>query len=224
MGVKNIKEDIIFNIVEEVLKSDSDLSDLNMNKDDIVAYILNRTPPKYTTSERGVLHGKLEARYIIQQKTDILMLLYEAIDTFRNRRDSQAETQLDDVDISNCRFSHIFGEILEESTFTIVPNVDVTLLYKGKPAEMVNPGWKNPYLTNRATMGFYHFWPVYKESMGSRGKIPFQLKFENPNFIDRLVDIEVELLPRGDIGKSHVVPITLLKTKEGVKLDYLEDK
>ena len=223
MGVKNIKEDIIYNIVDEVLKSDKDLSLLNINKDEIVAYILNRIPPKYTTSERGVLHGKLEARYIIQQKTDILMLLYEAIEIFRKRRNTQTDTQIDDIDIIKCRFSHIFGEILEESTFTIVPNVDVTMFYKGKPAEMVNSGWKNPYRTNKATMGFYHFWPIYDEEMGDRGKITFRLEFKNDHFIDKSLEIEVDLLEKGDIGKSHVVPITLLKVRDGVKLDFLND-
>lgn len=222
MGVKNIQEDIILNITEEILKSDKDLSLLNNNKDDIMAYILNRIPPKYTTSERGILHGKLEARYIIQQKTDILMLFYEAIETFRKRRTTQADEQVNQIDYSNCRFSHIFGEILEETTFSIVSKVKVTLLHNGKPAEMINSGWKNPYITNKATMGFYHFWPIYHDGMGNKKKIPFQIQLSNQNFENKTLDIDVELLKKGDIGKSHVVPIILLKTREGINIEAIE--
>jgi competence protein ComFB len=223
VGVKNIKEDIIFNIVDEVLKSDKDIKNLKLHKDDVVAYILNRIPPKYITSERGVLHGKLEARYIIQQKTDILLLLYEAIEVFSKRRPTEKSDENNDVNIENCRFPHIFGEILEETTFTIVSNVEVSLLYNGKPTDMINQGWKNPYITNKATMGFYHFWPTYNEEMGNPGKVAFQLVFKHPKFKEKTLGIDVDLLERADVGKSHVVPIILMKLNEGVDPDFLYD-
>ncbi len=223
MGVKNIKEDIIYNIVNEVMKSDKDIKNLKLQKDDIVAYILNRIPPKYITSERGVLHGKLEARYIIQQKTDILLLLYEAIEVFNKRRPTEKGDDNFEVEIEKCRFPHIFGEILEETTFTIVSNAEVSLLYNGKPTEMINQGWKNPYITNKATMGFYHFWPVYEEEMGNPGKVPFQLAFKHPKFEEKRLDINVDLLDKADVGKSHVVPIILLKLHQGVDPDFLYD-
>ncbi len=223
MGVKNIKEDIIYNIVNEVLKSDNDIKNLNLHKDDIVAYILNRIPPKYITSERGVLHGKLEARYIIQQKTDILLLLYEAVEVFSKRRPTEQGDEDNDVDMDKCRFPHIFGEILEETTFTIVPDVEVSLLYHGKSSEMINRGWKNPYITNKATMGFCHFWPIYDEKMGDARKIPFQLFFKHPQFEEKTLDLDVELMERADVGKSHVVPIILMKLKEGIDPDSLYD-
>jgi competence protein ComFB len=223
VGVKNIKEDIIYNIVNEVLKSDKDIKNLKLHKDDVVAYILNRIPPKYITSERGVLHGKLEARYIIQQKTDILLLLYEAIEVFSKRRPTEKGDEDDDVNIEKCRFPHIFGEILEETTFTIVTDVEVSLLYDGKPSKMINQGWKNPYITNKATMGFYHFWPIYEDEMGDPKKVSFQLDFKHPKFKEKKLDINVHLLKRADIGKSHVVPIILMKLQEGVASDFLYD-
>lgn len=223
VSVKNIKEDIINNIVNEVLKSDKDIKNLKLHKDDIVAYILNRVPPKYITSERGLLHGKLEARYIIQQKTDILLLLYEAIEVFSKRRQSEKSDENENENIDNCRFPHIFGEILEETTFTIVSDVKVSLLYDGKPSEMINQGWKNPYITNKATMGFYHFWPLYEEVMGNSPKVSFQLIFTHPKFEEKMLDINVNLFEKADVGKSHVVPIVLMKLNKGIDPGFLYD-
>ena len=225
MSVINLKEGIIYNIVEEVFKNDKELADSDLYIDDIAAYILNRIPPKYTTSERGILHAKLESRYIIQQKTDILLLLFEAIDVIKKRRSSELEESPKGVDPSQCRLSHIFGEVLEESTFSIISDVRVTLQHKAKVAAMINSGWKNSYITNKATRGFFHFWPLYDEkAMGSQEKIPFKLKFEHTKFVDKEIDIELDLLDQADIGKSNVIPITLIKIKDGIDSDFLNDQ
>ncbi len=223
MGVKNIKEDIIYNIVEDVINNDANIAEYKIGVDDLVAYILNRIPPKYTTSERGILHGKLEARYIIQQKTDILLLLYEAIEIFKNRRETEAVEIEESAGSEKGGFSHVFGEVLEETTFSIVHNVEVTLLYDGRPAKMINSGWKNPYITTKAAKGFFHFFPAYEEKMGTGPKVSFELLLRHSKFLDKKVQLGIDLLDAPDLGKSHVVPIVLLQLKEGENLDFLEE-
>lgn len=223
MPVKNLMEDIVINIVEDVLSGNRDLQKENVQKEDIIAYILNRIPPKYITSERGILHGKLEARYVIQQKTDILLLLYEAINVINRRRATEIVEESADSPLQIFRFAHIFGEVLEESTLSVIPDVVVTLLFNGKPARMVDADWKNPYRTNRATMGFYHFWPDYIESeMGKGPIIKFTLNVQHVKFEETNIPVEMKLLDRADMGKSHVMPLALLRAKKGVDLDFLE--
>ena len=223
MSFLNLMEDIVKGVVDEVLKNDRDVAQIKVNRDDIVAYVLNRIPPQYVTSERGILHGKLQARYEPQQKTDILFCVYEAIDVIRSRRDtaaSSAKTRKDDV--LQRRVSHIVGEVLEETTLSMIPDVEVSLLLKGKPVAMVDDTWKNPYVTNRATRGYYHFWPDYLESeMKGQSSVQFTLEFKHPRFESKKVDVDIDILDKPDMSQTCVVSIVLLKAKDGVDLDFL---
>lgn len=218
MAVKNLMEDIVRNVVSEVLKNDTDISESHSNVEDIIAYVLNRIPPKYITSERGVLHGKLEARIVFQQKTDIFFLIYEAIDVINRRRATELGVPSNDIDTSQLRFPHIIGEVLEETTFSIISDIEITLYYKDRPAVMVDVDWKNPYKTNPATMGYYHFWPVFDSEKMTKNDNPvkFTLVFRHPDFQEQMIETEVNLSPNAGMGKSHVVPITLMRARERV--------
>lgn len=223
MSYQNLMEDIVGNVVDEVLKNDKDLKPEEYRKDDIVAYVLNRIAPRYVTSERGILHGKLNAKYATQERTDILFCIYEAIEVIKSRRSTMAG---DVVGSKSCedagRLAHIVGEVLEETTMVIVPDVEISLLYGERVAEMIDEGWKNPYKTTRATKGYYHFWPVYHGAEKMAGKkIPFTLVFRHPKFKEKRVDIEIDLLTEPNIAKSHIVPIVLLSANDGVDLDFL---
>lgn len=221
MTVRNLMEDIVRNIVYEVLKNDADISQPDTNIEDIIAYVLNRIPPRYFTSERGILHGKLEEKLVRQQKTDIFFLIYEAIDVIKKRRGTELIFSVQESSLNIYRFPHIIGEVLEETTFSIISDIDITLHYKDRLAFMVGDDWKNPYKTNSATMGYYHFWPGYDETMMGKavGPIKFTLVFRHPKFQEQMVDIDVELGGNSGMGKSMVVPITLLHVKDGVVLD-----
>jgi hypothetical protein len=163
----------------------------------------------------------MDARFMIQEQVDILMLVYEAIGEVITRRDSEATDRDDRSDVA-LHLPHIIGEVLEESTFSIIDCVEITLLFEGKPAEMVDDDWKNPYVTNRATQGYYHFWPRFIEKeMGKESKITFTVKFENTLCKDADIEIDLKAQEKSDMGKSHVVPVVLLPLKEGVNPDTL---
>ena len=69
MSIKNFMEDIVSNIVNEILlNEDKEIYNNLRHKQDIITYVLNRVPPKYYTSERGLLHGKLESQFTFQQR------------------------------------------------------------------------------------------------------------------------------------------------------------
>ena len=110
MSVKNIMEDVVFSAVDRVLKEEGAFKDMSKHKNDITAYVLNRVPPKYVTSERGVLHSKLESRFFVQQKTDIFLLIHEAVDIIGSRRNTST-IDFDGIKKKEKIFSpHLIGE------------------------------------------------------------------------------------------------------------------
>ena len=223
MAIKNLMMDIVTNAVNELIKNDRSILISVTNKDDIIAYVLNRVQPKYITSERGILHGTLQTKYEVQERMDILKLIYEAVSEIKDRRTSKMITK-EEAEPSETCLPHIIGTVLEETTLSIIPEVQVTLFFKDAITNMVYDEWENPYKSHKATMGYYHFWPRYRKSeMGD--KPSFQLRFHHPKFNDTSIDVDVEILTsHSDLGKSHVVPIVLMTAKEGVNLDFLYEE
>jgi len=221
MAVKNLMEDIIRNTANELIKSDKSITASGAGMDDITAYVLNRIPPRYVSGERGILHGKLESKYHFQQKSDILFLIYEAIGIIKKGRQSSG-TGLPEKSAAAISLPHIIGEVLEETTFSRVSDISVMLLYRGKPARMIDSGWKNPYRTHKATMSYFHFWPEYdSKNMGEKSPVQFTLRFSHGKFEEKNINIDLELRSHTDTNISHVVPISLVRVKEGTGLDFL---
>jgi len=222
MTIKNLMMDIVINTVGEVMKNDRMVKDSGMNREDIIAYVLNRVPPKYITSERGILHGALDVKYMIQQKMDVLALIYEAVREINARRSSNVISR-ESIVIDQISLPHIIGTILEETTLSIIPDVEVSLLFKDKLAEMLYEEWENPYQSHKATMGYYHFWPKYnKKAMGA--KPAFTIRFKHPKFQERTHEIKLDAQEGEDLGKPIIVPIILLTAREGVNLDFLYEE
>lgn len=221
MPIRNLMEDIVSAIVDEVFADRyNEISDKKARvfKGDIITYVLNKIPPRYYTSERGILHNKLESQIRFQEKSDILMLTYEAIDTVRFRRDSELLTDVNGEEIKKHFFPHILGEVLEATAFSVIPDVEVTLLFQDMPAEMIDPEWKNPYFTNKATRGFFHFWPVLDDPENKIKKRKFNLCCRHPKFKEKSVDFEVEVVENRSSYKSHVVSTVLLEAQEGADI------
>jgi hypothetical protein len=223
MAVKNLMEDIVSALVDEVLsKTSKDSPEIHndLYKDDIISYVLNRIPSRYYTSERGILHGKLECQFVFQHKTDILLFTHEAINTIKKRRSSELSTSSREK-TKTYFLPHVLGEILEETSFIIIPDILVTLLYNGKHAEMIDDSWKNPYVTNKSTEGFFHFWPkVPNEAIKNdkNTKIAFTLLCSHPKLNEKKIEFELELVNDRNAYKSYIMPMVLLKKLDGVDL------
>jgi competence protein ComFB len=220
MPVTNLMKDIVINTLDEVLKKEESGDVSSNSRDDIIAYVLNRVPPKYVTSKRGFLYSILDARFKVQERIDILFLIYEAIDKVLNRRDSPNAARGITVPESNAYLPHIVGQVLEESTLSIIPDVEVTLMFGAAAAAMVDSDWENPYKTNNATRGHYHFWPQYSEhEMKKTAGIPFKITFRHPHCADQSLDINLNVNRKSDYGISLFIPTVLMKAKDGGK-DY----
>src|SRR4030042_1117890 len=185
MPVTNLMKDIVINTLDEVLKKEKNKDIDASSRDDIIAYVLNRVPPRYVTTERGLLYGILDARYKIQQRIDLLFLLYEAIEKISSRRDSRGGFK-GAIDTEKTSYlPHIVGQVLEESTLSVIPDVEVSLKRGNSLAPMVDSDWENPYTTNLATQGHYHFWPLYTERDTAKGSsVTFTLTFRHPRLIE----------------------------------------
>ncbi len=214
MAITNLMHDIVINTLDEVLKKESERKITDTNRDDIIAYVLNRVPPRYVTSERGLLYGILEARYQTQQQVDILLLIYEAINKVVTRRDPSEEHK-DRLHLDKTSFlPHIIGQVLEEESLSIIADVEVTLMYGKAKAAMVDSDWSNPYITNTATKGHFHFWPKYiKSSMAKKSKADFKMIFSHPQYADKKLSLSLDIIKKSDFGRSQFIPTVLMKSK-----------
>ena len=219
MPLQNLLEEIVDNVVKEILKKEGELDSFIAAKDDIVAYVLNRIPPQYVTSERGILHGQIASKYKIQQKTDIIMGVYEAIDIIKKRRGPAANSDTLSLNPALNIVQHIVGSVADEETLSPIFDVQVVLLSNGEIAKMIDSNWVNPYITNPATRGYYHFWPAYShKKMSGLDKLAFTIKFEHPDFEPAAVQIELDVDREHDpegpaVKKPYSVPLILLKPK-----------
>jgi competence protein ComFB len=215
MPVNNLMKDIVISTLDEVLKKEAPKDVSSASRDDIIAYVLNRVPPKYVTSERGFLYSILDARYKVQDRIDVLFLIYEAIYKILNRRDPAVAARVMTLPESTAYLPHIVGQVLEESSLSVIPDVEVTLMFGHAPAAMVDSDWENPYRTNVATKGHYHFWPKCTDgTMKAQTAIPFKLIFRHPHCADQSCDLTLDVSGKSDFGVSHFIPIVLMKAKD----------
>ncbi|PKL17525.1 MAG: hypothetical protein CVV49_10750 [Spirochaetae bacterium HGW-Spirochaetae-5] len=218
----NLIEMIVKDIVDEVLAKEDDFKSIKYHRNDIIAYVLNRVPPRYVTGERGIIHSRIDPRLKYQQHTDILFLTYEAIGLFSKRRTTEIEEKSGESEKLSGLIPHMIGEALEETTLSVIPDLKITLLHNDKPAEMMDLGWKNPYIASKATRGYFHFWPRYiQDSMSSSDHAEFTLVFEHPKFENRTVKVRSKVNKKNDLGNTQSIPLILLKLKDGVSSEFL---
>ncbi|MBN2159035.1 MAG: late competence development ComFB family protein [Spirochaetes bacterium] len=220
MPVTNLMQDIVINTLDEVLKKEENKKITDNARADIIAYVLNRVPPKYVTSERGLLYGTLDSHYQVQQRVDILLLIYEAIEIILNRREPPDSVKEIVIPEKATYLPHIVGQVLEESTLSVIADVEVTLLYDGKQAAMEDPSWKNPYTTNLTSKGHFHFWPKYDEKKIGKGpQVNFTIRFRHPDCPEQSIIIAVDIIKSADFGKTHFIPTVLLKAQASFAAD-----
>lgn len=221
----NLIEVIVKDIVDEVLEKEEDFKNIKFHRNDIIAYILNRVPPRYVTGERGIIHSRIDPELKYQGHTDVLFLAYEAIDIFSKRRSTEIEENNGGFERFSGLIPHMIGEVLEETTLAVIPDLKVTLLFDGIPAQMMDFGWKNPYIAAKATRGYFHFWPRYiEDKMSFSDHIEFTIAFEHPKFEPKSVKIKAKVNKKNDLGNTQSIPLVLLKLKDGVSSSFLTEE
>ncbi|MCL1833758.1 MAG: late competence development ComFB family protein, partial [Leptospirales bacterium] len=124
MKLFNLVELVVEDTVDEVLAKEKDAKNIKYHRSDIIAYVLNRVPPRYVTGERGIIHARIDPMLKYQEQTDILFLTYEAIKIFSERRSTDAEFVEVKIEDFSAFMPHLMGDILEESSLSIIPDVE----------------------------------------------------------------------------------------------------
>lgn len=166
MKVHNIQEEEVFNCVDKTYEMLKDIRttwfscDCEQCRADVCAYVLNKVPPKYIVSGRGVNYNNSSEN--TQDKADLEALVMEAIRIvssvkrpFHNQNERQ-ETEEKTGPAFN--FPTFMGTIYDGTSFEPLVNAKVTLKYKGNNAEMMDHTWTNPCVTDKRTKATYTFW------------------------------------------------------------------
>jgi competence protein ComFB len=74
--VKNVVEDVVLEIFNET-KGGLDCCLCDQCSSDIVAYALNRIPPKYVSTEKGALYSKTTASFDQMYRMEVLKAIAE---------------------------------------------------------------------------------------------------------------------------------------------------
>ena len=203
MRLKNYNEDLVLDTVKVVLKDRSDVRASRSFILDVAAYVLNRTPPKYITSERGFTHEVLQATRGEESEGQRLVNVIElithinrAIDVVTRRRHagalsgakrhSRPSASGDGAQqiLYYYNMPHIFGRIVDGRDGKPVISAQATLWINDRVAPPAESGWRNPYLTNEQTSGYFSFWPCVEtgdsDSMRMQVKIGFEHKRYEP--------------------------------------------
>jgi len=195
MNVHNIMEDFVKKAVDDLyeqVKKDGCtwLSCDCMNcRLDTISYVLNRIPPKYVVSGRGVTHSATDLKNH-QLKADIDQLALEGM-----RIVSATKRPFHMHDRNECvihpvmepafNFSTFSGTLLDGSTFEPIIGATIVLKYNGQISEMVDKTWINPYVTCKSTKGNYTFWvksmPAEKEGISKVFNFSLEIKAEGYN-------------------------------------------
>lgn len=194
MNVHNLMEEIVTlgvnNLYDQVKKENiSWLScDCENCRLDTVSYVLNRVPPKYVVSGRGVTHVS-ETLENHQLKADLESLILEGMRTVSStKRPFHVQDRKDCTVQGSAKPSFNFytltGSVLDGNTFEPVSGATITLKKDGKLAEMVDLTWSNPFTTVKSTKGTYSFWVKSEKSKkaGESKVFNFSLEITAPGY------------------------------------------
>ena len=190
MNVHNMMEDLVtaeVNGLYEQVKHDktSWLScDCKNCRLDTISYVLNRIPPRYVVSGRGVTHSN-EIFADHQLIADISAVAMDGIRIisstkrpFHSLPREECEVHLEENPSFN--FPTFTGTRLDGSTFEPISGATVLLKLDGKIVDMVDMTWANPTQTFQSTKGAFTFWakPIPAEKSGQSRKFEFEVEIE----------------------------------------------
>ena len=166
---------------------------------DTISYVLNRIPPKYVVSGRGITHN---AEYLAssQLQADIDSLGMEGMrivsTTKRPFHESNRKTPAEKEFKPSFNFFTFTGAVLDGNTFEPITDATVTLKLDGKIAEMFDASWPNPFKTVKSTKGVYSFWvkPVPAEKAGIAKNFPLSIEVKAEGYNDVVYHFEAPIM------------------------------
>lgn len=194
MNVHNIMEENVFQRVDHIYDqiANGQTSWLICTCDhcrlDTASYVLNRIPPKYIVSGRGIIHAVVDDDP--QIKADIDALIMEGIRTVSNARRPYHDKSIVKPEMNGgpvFNFPTFIGAVYDGSTFEPLRNATITLKKGDAAATMIDYTWQNPCSTNQRTKGAFSFWvtPEKADEAGTQKQFQFTIIVECQGY-DRL--------------------------------------
>ena len=200
MRLKNYNEDLVLETVKIVLKDRTDIPSSRAFMLDVAAYALNRIPPKYITSERGFTHeyiqagnGNGEEGEKLLNVIELITLVNKAVDVVaKRRRDTpvatarrEAPALLEDAALQLTYFynmPHIFGRVIDAADGAPVIAAEATLWINDRVSVPAEAGWRNPYMTNEQTRGYFSFWPQVEMGEAENLRVEMRIGFARDGY------------------------------------------
>jgi len=186
--VHNLVKDLVVQKVEDLFADTALRGDWNDPgaRADVICYVLNRVPPMYVVSGRGIAHSEsVDYQSKLQQLADITRLVKEGMESVASRSRSRAEgTFGPDHSGPFFNFPSIIGRMFNGVNFEPVHDVTVGLYRDGQLVKVIDPNWQNPYRLVVNTAGTYLFWPhplSAQPGETSRG-FEFEVRVDEPEY------------------------------------------
>jgi len=162
---------------------------------DAISYVLNRIPPKYVVSGRGVIHNTLTLNDN-QLAADLDAISLEAIRTVNSVKRPNHNNMTHKMPVFNgpvFNFPLFTGSIFDGTTFEPLVNASIALKQNGSLVEMIDQTWNNPCLTYKATKGTYSFWvkPIPSKKTGETKHFTFTVELDSKGYEHSTYNFEV---------------------------------
>ncbi len=234
MNVHNLMEDLVIQNVDLMYEQVKDAKAAWLSCDckncrlDTVSYVLNRIPPKYIVSGRGVTHAS-ETLDNKQFMADVNALILEGMRTVSSTKrpfhtNDRKECSVIPDNNPSFNFPTFTGTILDGSTFEPITGAIVTIKMDGKLVEMIDKTWSNPYTTFKSTHGTFSFWAksIPAEKEGEQNKFAFTFEISAQGYTSTVYNVVVPVISesssRKEIDSTYFLKLKdFILFKEGIE-------
>lgn len=178
---------------------------------DTINYVLNRIPPRYVVSGRGVTHNNAVVLTDSQLSIDIDRYALEGMKLVSASKRPYHKSNMDASQQDAAQkpvfyFPTFTGNVYDGSTFEALTDVELVLKLGNEKALMIDSGWSNPFKTFAGSNGSFTFWVA---------PIKAEKEKENKDFV---FTIEARLEGYDTVTYSFDVPIVSEK-KDRIQLN-----
>ncbi|MDR1211707.1 MAG: late competence development ComFB family protein [Spirochaetaceae bacterium] len=210
MEIHNITEEIVIQKVKEVCdiiarrENPEKLCTCGQCRLDTVCYVLNRVPPHYVISNRGIARIETESLNRQQEEADITALVHEGIRrinaTVRPYHKNEEERGADNSPVFN--IPTIIGRAFNGLNFSPLEGAEIELYRNGSLVPMKDVNWQNPYRLVSNTEGTFTFWPdvVHTDETGQRQTFEYSVRISTQGFEDLSHSFRIPVISEHDVA------------------------
>jgi len=157
---------------------------------DTICYVLNRTPPHYIVSNRGVARVQRETIARQQQEADITALIYDGLKRVNHNQrpnfshSGKAEESVHNQNAAVFNIPTIIGRLFNGNNFSPLSAGKLELHRNGELVLMKDENWQNPCDIVPNTEGTFSFWPASVAALrsGDHEIFEYSLRISAPEF------------------------------------------